>query len=150
MDRRNFHVTIKGLFFDERGRILLVREPSGVWDLPGGRLEHGETFHAALRRECREEMALECEILDPAPHWAWSARDRDGLWKVVLCFSDPAREPRVYCVRRVRCSRFLRCVGFRIGIGGTANAAAAALPARAQRVFALRTCTTSAFSPPRL
>ena len=86
MDRRNFHVTIKGLFFDERGRILLVREPSGVWDLPGGRLEHGETFHAALRRECREEMALECEILDPAPHWAWSARDRDGLWKVVLCF----------------------------------------------------------------
>ena len=69
MDRRNFHVTIKGLFFDERGRILLVREPSDVWDLPGGRLEHGETFHAALRRECREEMALECEILDPAPHW---------------------------------------------------------------------------------
>lgn len=86
MDRRNFHVTIKGLFFDERGRILLVREPAGAWDLPGGRLEHGETFHAALKRECREEMALECEILDLAPHWAWSARDRDGLWKVVLCF----------------------------------------------------------------
>lgn len=86
MDRRNFHVTIKGLYFDKGGRILLVREPSGVWDLPGGRLEHGETFHATLKRECWEEMALECEVLDQAPHWAWSAWDRDELWKVVLCF----------------------------------------------------------------
>jgi 8-oxo-dGTP diphosphatase len=86
MDRRDFHVTIKGLFFDDRGRILLLREPSGVWDLPGGRLEHGESFHAALQRECQEEMALECEVLDQVPYWAWPAQDRDGLWKVVLCF----------------------------------------------------------------
>jgi 8-oxo-dGTP pyrophosphatase MutT (NUDIX family) len=86
MDRRSYHVTIKGLVFDGAGRVLLVREATGGWDLPGGRIEHGETFHEALRRECREEMALECEILDESPHWAWTARDRDGLWKVVLCF----------------------------------------------------------------
>ena len=86
MDNRNYHVTIKGLFFDDRGRLLLIKEHDGVWDLPGGRLEHGEDFHTALKRECREEMGLVCEILDKTPYWAWSALDRDDKWKVVLCF----------------------------------------------------------------
>lgn len=86
MDNRNYHVTIKGLFFDAQGRVLLVQEDSGVWDLPGGRIEHGEDFHGTLTRECQEEMGLDCSILDDSPHWAWSAQDRDGLWKVVLCF----------------------------------------------------------------
>lgn len=86
MDNRNYHVTIKGLFFDEQNRVMLVQEDSGVWDLPGGRIEHGENFHGTLKRECLEEMGIVCQILDVNPHWAWSAKDRDGLWKVVLCF----------------------------------------------------------------
>lgn len=86
MDNRDFHVTIKGLSFDNQGRVLLVQEHDGVWDLPGGRLEHGEDFHTALTREIREEMGLECEVLDAQPYWAWSALNRDNKWKVVLCF----------------------------------------------------------------
>lgn len=86
MDNRDFHVTIKGLSFDDQGRVLLVQEHDGVWDLPGGRLEHGEDFHTALAREIREEMGIECKILDEQPHWAWSALNRDNKWKVVLCF----------------------------------------------------------------
>lgn len=77
-------MTIKGLCFDRNGRLLLVKEKDGVWDLPGGRLEHGEGFHEALKRECREEMGLHCQVLDDRPYWLWSALDRDGLWKVVL------------------------------------------------------------------
>ena len=86
MDKRNYHATIKGLYFDSQGKVLLVQEDSGVWDLPGGRIEHGEAFHDTLRRECQEEMGLDCNILDQHPYWAWPALDRDGLWKVVLCF----------------------------------------------------------------
>ncbi len=86
MDERSYHVTIKGLCFDELGQVLLVQEDTGRWDLPGGRMEHGEDFHAALRRECREEMGIDCQILDEQPYWAWSALHDDGLWKVVLCF----------------------------------------------------------------
>lgn len=86
MDNRLYHVTIKGLFFDNQGRVLLVQENSGVWDLPGGRIEHGEDFHGTLSRECLEEMGINCHILDVSPYWAWPAMDRDGLWKVVLCF----------------------------------------------------------------
>lgn len=101
MDKRDFHVAVKGLFFDERGRVLVLKEASGVWELPGGRLEHGEDIPSALKRECREEMGIDCEVLDAAPRLAWSAFDRDGFWKVVLCFR--IRLPRLDFVPSEEC-----------------------------------------------
>ena len=86
MDRMAFQVTVKGLSFDDDGRLLLVKQKDGIWDLPGGRLEHGEDLASALRRECLEEMGIACEVRDRAPRFAWSARDGDGTWRVVLCF----------------------------------------------------------------
>jgi len=86
MGKRSYQVTVKGLCFDEQGRVLLVQENTGRWDLPGGRMEHGEDFHATLTRECREEMGIDCQVMDEHPYWAWSAQHDDGLWKVVLCF----------------------------------------------------------------
>src|SRR5271168_2020989 len=54
------------------GKILLVRRArfpaKGVYSLPGGRVEFGETLHAALHREVKEETALKIEIADLA---AW-------------------------------------------------------------------------------
>ncbi len=48
------------------GKILLVRRArspaKGHYSLPGGRVEFGETLHAALRREVDEETALTIEI----------------------------------------------------------------------------------------
>jgi 8-oxo-dGTP diphosphatase len=48
------------------GNILLVRRArspaKGVYSLPGGRVEFGETLHAALHREVDEETALKIEI----------------------------------------------------------------------------------------
>ncbi len=83
---RIFHVTVKALSFDRDGRLLLIKEKSGRWDLPGGRVEHGENLQQTLMRECQEEMGLQPHILDQHPHWAWSARHHDGWWKVVLGF----------------------------------------------------------------
>jgi ADP-ribose pyrophosphatase YjhB (NUDIX family) len=39
------------------GRILFVRENSGMWTLPGGSIKHGETPWHAAKREFREETA---------------------------------------------------------------------------------------------
>lgn len=46
------------------GRLLLARRTdgdplAGFWELPGGKVEPGETPEEALRREWREELAVE-------------------------------------------------------------------------------------------
>lgn len=54
---------------DESGRLLLVlrgREPSaGVWSIPGGKVEPGESLEAAVRREVLEETGLVVEVGAP-------------------------------------------------------------------------------------
>jgi 8-oxo-dGTP diphosphatase len=49
------------------GKILLVRRAGaparGFYSLPGGRVEFGESLHAALHREVAEETALKIEII---------------------------------------------------------------------------------------
>jgi ADP-ribose pyrophosphatase YjhB (NUDIX family) len=53
------------IFRDDQ--ILLVRRArspaKGYYSLPGGRVEFGETLHAALHREVEEETALVIEIM---------------------------------------------------------------------------------------
>jgi 8-oxo-dGTP diphosphatase len=53
------------IFRDDQ--ILLVRRArspaKGFYSLPGGRVEFGETLHAALHREVDEETALKIEII---------------------------------------------------------------------------------------
>lgn len=51
------------------GEILLTKRPdrghlAGYWEFPGGKLELGESPEVALVRECREECAIEIEVLD--------------------------------------------------------------------------------------
>ena len=53
------------IFRDDK--LLLVRRArspaKGFYSLPGGRVEFGETLHAALHREVDEETALKIEIV---------------------------------------------------------------------------------------
>ena len=86
-DPQCFHVTVKGLVFDERGAVLFLKERGGDYDLPGGRLEHGETFVEGLERECREEMGVGCRIIDEMPRFLWTAADKNGIWRLMLCFA---------------------------------------------------------------
>jgi 8-oxo-dGTP diphosphatase len=52
-----------------RGQVLLARRApgqhlEGLWELPGGKVETGETLVHALQRELREELGLISEVGD--------------------------------------------------------------------------------------
>jgi 8-oxo-dGTP diphosphatase len=51
---------------DERGRLLMIQrghEPgAGLWSIPGGRIEPGETDAQALVREMLEETSLQVKV----------------------------------------------------------------------------------------
>lgn len=53
-----------------RHEILITRRPDhtvygGYWELPGGKLESGESVEDGVRRELREEVGILVEILRP-------------------------------------------------------------------------------------
>ncbi len=65
------HATVEvsaGLIFRD-GLLLITQRPSGghlagLWELPGGKREPGESFEACLERELQEELAARVEVLD--------------------------------------------------------------------------------------
>lgn len=61
--------TVGALVFDDRGRGLFVRTPkwSGLWGVPGGKIDRGESIREAVVREFREETGLEITNLRWAP-----------------------------------------------------------------------------------
>ena len=45
------------------------------WEFPGGKVEAGETKQAALRRECREELAIDIRVGDEIADVTYSYPD---------------------------------------------------------------------------
>jgi 8-oxo-dGTP diphosphatase len=72
---------------DGAGRILLIKrghEPGkGLWSIPGGRIEPGETNEQAVVREVREETGLDVEC---GP--LLGAIERPGMGGTILRISD--------------------------------------------------------------
>lgn len=71
-----------GLVF-RGGRLLITQRPAGghlagLWEFPGGKREPGESFEDCLRRELREELAIEVEV-----HELVESIDHDYLEKSV-------------------------------------------------------------------
>jgi len=67
---KNLWDGVKGII-RKNGHILVLVKPNGNLDLPGGRVENGETAQSALQREIKEETGLKVEIHDPVEEWSF-------------------------------------------------------------------------------
>jgi len=66
---KTFYVGQKA-FIEREGKLLILIDPRMGVDLPGGKIQIGETdFDESLKREVREETALEIEIGKPFIRW---------------------------------------------------------------------------------
>ena len=88
------------------GRLLLTRRPdggahAGFWELPGGKVEPGETPEEALGREWREELGVDVDVVEP---WAFASGAPDGRHVTLLVFLVPSirGEPAPIGVAEVR------------------------------------------------
>jgi 8-oxo-dGTP diphosphatase len=83
---------------DAAGRLLLIRrgqEPSrGLWSLPGGRVEPGETRAEAVVREVREETGLSVVAGEPVGRVVIPAAAVDyDVVDFACALADPAGAP---------------------------------------------------------
>jgi len=91
MDER---VVVAGAICD-RGRLLAARrstppELAGRWELPGGKLEPGESGEQALVRELREELGVEARPLERLPgEWPLKPGYVLQVWMVRLVSGEP-------------------------------------------------------------
>jgi 8-oxo-dGTP diphosphatase len=89
---------VGAVIHDASGRLLLIRrahDPGrGLWSLPGGRVEAGESLAQAVEREVREETGLDVtaaapvgSVLLPGPGVTFDVVD------LACILIDPGQEP---------------------------------------------------------
>ncbi len=62
-------ISVAAALIFRAGKLLITQRPAGahlggLWEFPGGKREEGETFQDCLRREIREELGIEIEVLE--------------------------------------------------------------------------------------
>ncbi|MNT18559.1 putative 8-oxo-dGTP diphosphatase YtkD [compost metagenome] len=56
-------VTAAAVVLNDNNEILLINGPKRGWEIPGGRVEEGESISAAAIRETKEETGIDIEIV---------------------------------------------------------------------------------------
>ncbi|MFJ9583203.1 (deoxy)nucleoside triphosphate pyrophosphohydrolase [Streptomyces acidicola] len=88
-------IVVVGAALLSGGRLLAARrsappELAGRWELPGGKVEPGETSQDALVRELREELGVEAELAERVPgEWPLRAGYMLHVWTAHLLSGDP-------------------------------------------------------------
>ncbi len=103
-----FPISIKGVLLVDGG-VLLVKNPRNEWELPGGRIEAGESPEVTLAREFEEELSLRVTIEAPIDSYLFEVvPERNVLIVTYGCALAGEFKPRLsdehseYCVCAVR------------------------------------------------
>lgn len=94
-DRANSPRVVVGGAICDQGRLLAARRTAppalaGRWELPGGKVEPGETPDVALVRELREELGIEVEATERVPgEWLVKEGLVLHIWQARLLKGEP-------------------------------------------------------------
>lgn len=64
-----YRLSVKALILNEEGKIFLVQDELGNWELPWGGLEYGEKIEDCIRREILEETWMNVTIVPWEPEY---------------------------------------------------------------------------------
>ncbi len=82
-------ITQKAILISPDHKVLLLKNPDGLWELPGGRLNINESWEEGFRREILEETGLGdfiiCGVVGVG-NWK-SSRSNDLRYGVFFCCS---------------------------------------------------------------
>jgi ADP-ribose pyrophosphatase YjhB (NUDIX family) len=83
------HITVAGTVLrDEQGRYLMVQERQpqayGLWNIPAGWVDEGETPQHAAVREASEEVGFEVELQDDTPIYQEENTERKRTYYAFL------------------------------------------------------------------
>lgn len=80
-------LSAKAVITTRNGKILLMQKPNGIYDLPGGKIEKGETLFGGLKREIREETGLKLKKFTFVASWV---RQSQGYTpRLIVIFKAP-------------------------------------------------------------
>ena len=78
-------IAAKSFILNDKKELLLIKRSEndvhkpGAWEVPGGRLSHGEDFAIGLRRETREETGLDIEVISPIKVHSFAREDGEKI-----------------------------------------------------------------------
>ena len=93
---------VAAVIHDDEGRVLVLRTTSGVWSLPAGAIDPGESPRDAVVREVREESGLEVvphALLDVlgGPGWRYAYPNGDIVDPTAIVFACTVVGGTLHC-----------------------------------------------------
>lgn len=91
--RPSFPVSVKGVVVRD-GHVVLLKNERDEWELPGGRLEHGETPEQCVVREIQEETGWNVEVGPLLDAWVYHVLPSRDVFVVTYgCYTETTDEP---------------------------------------------------------